>query len=310
MKKSREQPVVLIVDDEPINIEVLEEILRHDYVVLFATDGRMALEMAIAQSPDLILLDIMMPVMDGHAVCRQLKSDERTRAIPVVFVTAMCGKEDIVEGLRLGAYYYLTKPVDPPAIQAVVAAALHEYATHRALREEVKKTASTFGLLESCRFRFRTIEEARSLAVLLANACPEPEKRVLGLTELMVNAVEHGNLGITYQEKSALHKHGEWASEVERRLSMPHYATRSATIEFAREGAIIHFLIRDQGDGFDWRTFMKIDPERAFDSHGRGIAMANMFSFDEIRYQGKGNEVVATLHLEGMVASCDPSTDL
>ncbi|MBF0340596.1 MAG: response regulator [Magnetococcales bacterium] len=294
----RERPVILVVDDEPINIEVLDEILRRDYVVLFATHGRMALDMALSQAPDLILLDIMMPEMDGHEVCRRLKADARTRAVPVVFVTAMCGKEDIVEGLRLGAYYYLTKPVDPPAIQAVVAAALHEYATHCALQEEVNKTASTFGLLESCRFRFRTIEEARSLAVLLAKACHEPEKRVLGLTELMINAVEHGNLAISYQDKSLLHKQGEWAREIERRLAMPEYVDRSASIEFERDERAIRFRIRDQGAGFDWRTYLKIDPERAFDSHGRGIAMANMLSFDEMRYLGNGNEVLVMLNLD------------
>ncbi|MBF0627746.1 MAG: response regulator [Magnetococcales bacterium] len=304
MNTNRDRPHVLVVDDEPINIEVMDEILRRDYVVLFATHGRMALEMAIAQAPDLILLDIMMPVMDGHEVCRRLKADDRTHAIPVVFVTAMCSKEDIVEGLRLGAYYYLTKPVDPPAIQAVVAAALHEYATHCALQAEVNKTASTFGMLELCRFRFRTIEEARALAVLLAKACPEPEKRVLGLTELMVNAIEHGNLAISYQEKSALHKRGEWVAEIERRLTLPEYARRSATIEFERSDGEIRFKISDQGQGFDWRSFMKIDPERAFDSHGRGIAMANMFSFDEVRYLGRGNEVMARLQLDPALGAC------
>ncbi|MBF0164016.1 MAG: response regulator, partial [Magnetococcales bacterium] len=112
MISNRERPVILVVDDEPINIEVLDEILRRDYGVRFATNGVMALEMAIKHDPDLILLDIMMPEMDGHEVCRRLKADPRTKPIPVVFVTAMCGKEDIVEGLRLGAYYYLTKPVD------------------------------------------------------------------------------------------------------------------------------------------------------------------------------------------------------
>lgn len=295
MSMNRERPVILVVDDEPINIEVLDEILRRDYGVRFATNGAMALEMAIRHDPDLILLDIMMPEMNGHEVCRRLKADPRTKPIPVVFVTAMCGKEDIVEGLRLGAYYYLTKPVDPPAIQAVVAAALNEYATYSAMRDEVNRAVSTFGLLERGRFRFRTLEEARALAVLLAKACPEPEKRVLGLTELMVNAVEHGNLGISYHEKSALHKRGEWVAEVARRLALAEHADRHATVEFTRLAGEIHFLIRDQGEGFDPRAFMKIDPERVFDSHGRGIAMANMFSFDEVRYLGKGNEVLAML---------------
>jgi anti-sigma regulatory factor (Ser/Thr protein kinase) len=141
------------------------------------------------------------------------------------------------------------------------------------------------------------VEEAYDLAVLMAKACPKPEKRLMGLTELMVNAVEHGNLGMSYLDKSQLNREREWPREVARRLSLAEYADKSATIQFERDREKISFTIRDQGEGFNWPLYMQLDPERAFDSHGR-IAMANMISFDHMEYRGSGNEVVAMFYLE------------
>jgi hypothetical protein len=118
---------------------------------------------------------------------------------------------------------------------------------------------------------------------------------VLGLTELMVNAVEHGNLGITYREKSALNEKGNWRDEVDRRLALPENADRFATICMRRAADGISFTILDRGDGFDWQSYLEMCPERAFDSHGRGIAMSRMLSFTSVEYSGNGNTVCATV---------------
>ena len=101
---------ILIVDDVPTNITVLTEILMSDYKMLCATNGKDALKLAASSLPDLILLDIMMPDMDGYEVCRQLKSDDRTQNIPVIFLTAKKEEEDEVKGLELGAVDYISKP--------------------------------------------------------------------------------------------------------------------------------------------------------------------------------------------------------
>ena len=101
---------ILVVDDVPVNIEVLAGILSDDYNVLVATSGAEALEVA-TQQPDLILLDIMMPEMDGYEVCRRLKNAPAISGIPVIFVTGMDDAEDEIKGLSLGAVDYLTKPI-------------------------------------------------------------------------------------------------------------------------------------------------------------------------------------------------------
>lgn len=114
------RPKLLLVDDEPNNLQLLRQILASDYRLLFATDGARALELAKEQSPDLILLDVMMPRMDGYSVCRALKSQHDTSSIPVIFVTALNDASDETSGFDAGAVDYVTKPVCPPVVRARV----------------------------------------------------------------------------------------------------------------------------------------------------------------------------------------------
>ena len=113
-----QRPRLLLVDDEPTNLQVLRHVLQADYRLLFATDGARALQVAREQQPQLILLDIMMPGMDGYAVCRALKADPATAGIPVIFITALDDSQDETAGFDAGAVDYITKPVSPPVVRA------------------------------------------------------------------------------------------------------------------------------------------------------------------------------------------------
>jgi len=114
------RPTLLVVDDEPTNLQVLRQILQADYRLLFARDGHKALELARSERPDLILLDVMMPGMTGHEACAALKGDTATRAIPVIFVTALAETDNEALGFELGAVDYIVKPVSPPIVKARV----------------------------------------------------------------------------------------------------------------------------------------------------------------------------------------------
>ncbi len=118
---SPQKPGVLIVDDQPVNIRSLIKLLKDDYRILVAVNGPKALEIAADKNPpDLILLDVTMPEMDGFEVCRRLKTSSRTTGIPVIFVTARDAPEDEEKGLRLGAVDYISKPFQPAVVRARV----------------------------------------------------------------------------------------------------------------------------------------------------------------------------------------------
>lgn len=136
----RNQQVVLVVDDSPENIYVLAAILKDAYRVKVALNGEKALSIALSDdAPHLILLDILMPGMDGIEVCRQLKSNERTRKIPIIFVTAK-GESDSEEcGFSVGAVDYITKPISPSLVKARVKTHLTLYDQNRVLEAEVSK---------------------------------------------------------------------------------------------------------------------------------------------------------------------------
>ncbi len=157
-----ERPTILIVDDEPINIEVLASILESEYEVVFATNGAQALELAATTRPDLVLLDVVMPGMDGYEVCTQLKSNKATAGIPVIFATALGDREAETRGLELGAVDYVTKPINPPTVRMRV----RNHVELKQARDKLLELATTdglTGLANRRRFDDRLDEECRRL---------------------------------------------------------------------------------------------------------------------------------------------------
>ncbi len=136
MQPPSDNPVILIVDDTPENVDVLAGILHEHYQIKIALNGPKALKIAQSDSaPALVLLDVMMPEMDGYEVCRQLQANEGTRRIPVIFVTAKSEDEDEALGLALGAMDYITKPVRPAIVLARVRTQLALKRSHRRLED-------------------------------------------------------------------------------------------------------------------------------------------------------------------------------
>jgi len=137
------RPTILVVDDTPDNLKLMSGLLKDRYRVKIANNGEKALSITGSEAPpDLILLDIMMPGMDGHEVCRRLKAERTTRDIPVIFLTAMSGSEDEEAGLKMGAVDYVTKPITPAVILARVETHLKLKASSDFLRDKADYLAA------------------------------------------------------------------------------------------------------------------------------------------------------------------------
>ena len=135
LKEPERKPRLLVVDDQPTNIQVLYRVFADDCQVFMATSGEQALHTAREEAPDVILLDVMMPDMDGYEVCRQLKQDSATRDIPILFVTAHHEAQEEARGLACGAVDLITKPIHP----AVVRARVHTHLTLQRQTEVLKR---------------------------------------------------------------------------------------------------------------------------------------------------------------------------
>ena len=129
------KPTLLLVDDQAVNILILQHIFKDDYSIVSATTGAQALALCTRQLPDLILLDVVMPVMDGHEVCAQLKADPRTRDIPIIFVTGHNNPEQESAALRMGAVDFISKPVNASVVRARVSSQLMLRQTLREVKD-------------------------------------------------------------------------------------------------------------------------------------------------------------------------------
>lgn len=189
-----DQSLVLVVDDTPENLELMSGLLLGTYRVKVASNGAKALRIAAAEpQPDLILLDIMMPEMDGYEVCRRLKADPLTADIPVVFLTAKTEQADEQQGFDLGAVDYITKPISPPIVLARVHAQLQLKASADFLRDkseylelEVRRRTRDMQRLQEV-----TIEAMANLAAMRDNPCGRHLARVEPYMTTLATALAH-----------------------------------------------------------------------------------------------------------------------
>ena len=224
MVDTRHTTGVLVVDDEPRNLKLLKRHLEsEDYTVFSANNGEQGFEKLQQHKNDIhvILLDRMMPKLNGMQLLKKLKADESITNTPVIMQTAASLQTQIAEGIAAGAYYYLTKPYTKEILLSITRSAISSYDETKALRKDLLTYNTRLHLVKESFFEVSTLDDIRYLATFLANFYPQSERVVHGLSELLLNAVEHGNLGISYAEKSQLMLKNTWQPEIQHRLSLP-----------------------------------------------------------------------------------------
>lgn len=286
--------VLLVEDDDHVRWVIEEMLLKmgHHPSPVDSASQALTLLQSHPQHPfDCVILDRNMPGLSGIDMLKALRKNPLLAELPVVMLTGSTTAEAMAEGLANGAQLYLAKP----ASYDILRAALNSIREQALQREQLISALSTTrqGLLmaESMEFQFRTPSQATQLAALLANLANDPEESVIGLSELLINAVEHGNLGIGYDEKSRLLENESLHAEIERRLADPVLGAKVARVRVSKAKNRFCLTIEDQGNGFDWQPYLDFSQERAFDLHGRGIAMANHSGLLNLTYLGQGNVV-------------------
>jgi len=266
---------VLIVDDEPTNLRVLNQILNDTYKLIFAKSGQEALRLIEKERPDLILLDVMMPGLTGYEVCEYLKQKEQFKAIPIIFITALSDPDDEAKGLNLGAVDYISKPISPAVVKARVK-------THLSLvdAEELRRTrlqviqrlgrASEYKDNETGMHVMRMSHYARIIALEygfsaaeadnLFNAAPMHDIGKIGIPDSIM--LKPGKL--TFEEFAVMKLHPEIGAEI---LG----ESDSELIELAKLVSLTHH------EKFDGSGYPKQLKGEDIPIEGRIVALADVF---------------------------------
>lgn len=208
-------------------------------------------------------------------------------------IIAMIDANQVQSAMDAGIIYYLTKPVAQGLLHTVIDTVLQDAQRQNNISEAWRRQRASFDMIETCSFSLSTLEQAEDVACVIASFFPNPQRVLIGITELMTNAIEHGNLGIGYERKKQLLQEDRWQYEIQARLNLPENKTKNIQAIFQRTAKGCYVSIKDQGAGFDWRSHLRLSLSRAGEHHGRGIALANLISFDNLGYNEQGNQVTA-----------------
>jgi len=290
---------ILVVEDDTTNLMVISRRLRHaGYVVDEAGNGQQGLDL-LQQNNDYVAIvcDRNMPVMDGIKLFETIKNDPKFSAVPFIMQTGETEPEQVAEGIQAGVYYYLTKPFQEETLLTLVRTAIRDRHNREIFQTQLLRQREGLHTLRKGEFAVTTPAEAQNVALLVGGLFPRPELATSGLYELLLNGIEHGNLGIGFKEKAKLLASGTWEEEISSRLNLPENTGKKVTLQVTQDPQRIEVLITDMGSGFVWRPYLEIEPSRATMANGRGVAKANMLCFDTLSYLGNGNQVriVSTL---------------
>lgn len=297
------EPVtILAVDDEPGQLSLIENYLEEGgfHVVSAQTQEDCLQILSSHKEPvNAIVLDQSLPNSGGFKLLERLSHHDDFKYIPIITQNGL-QKSSLDEAsayMNAGAFYHFSDPINPKLLQSVVTAAVKDYKRIHDLQEELTAYHGGLVTLEKGHFAFNQLSNAQSLAQMLARLFPEPNAAVVGVTELLINALEHGNLGIGYEEKTQLMEQAAWKEEVERRQALAEFQAKKVNVLFEKGCEEIRLTIKDEGKGFDWQDYLEMKAERAGDPHGRGIALANMMSFTSLQYEDEGSKAIATVRM-------------
>jgi phosphoserine phosphatase RsbU/P len=285
---------LLVVDENPAAINALQKFLdvnRYELVTTHDGEEGFRLLMKDPHSFHAVILGKSIQNITSIKLLHRINSSSNIKVIPVIMEADADSVEEMQTCIRAGARYYIPLPIEGKILPQVIAAAMRDQLRYSNAQKKVEETKAIGEPILRAEFSIRTLEEAQTVGNVIAAECPNPRLAVVGITEMLINAIEHGNLNISYHEKTKLQQSETWLQEIARRLTLPEYKERRVAVKFEKVASHINIRITDQGNGFNWRDFQNLDNKRVFDNHGRGIIMARSLAFESMIYHGNGNDV-------------------
>lgn len=295
--------ILAIEDSDPFHEDFESFLDSRQYTLTWVKHGMPAIELLRSSGIfyNIIIFDRSVPKHASMEMLKEIQADIELKHIPVILLSSQTYHQELIAGIEAGAYYYLPKPYGKDELLAIVYAAVSRNDDYLKLRNELEKSkgvAQSLSLLQNGTFSFslRTREEVFGISKLLSYLCPNRSWGFNLLYEMLMNAVEHGNLGFTYNEKTQLLESKTWVEAMNYRMSLEEYRHKQVKLEAILTDTQIVFRIEDEGNGFRWEDYMDFPKgEKMLNPNGRGIPMCHHTSGFKLEYQGKGNIVVASI---------------
>lgn len=286
---------ILVVDDDPIIREICKTNLQTvGYHVRTAENGEEALASLKQSKTDLVVLDRMMPKLDGEEVLNRVRRNELTKNLPIIFLTAKSSIEDVTDGLRLGANDYLIKPFSVSNLIEHVNKALERHYLVNGDEEDWKKRGDTVKSSVEITFQYPSDIPGVIYALTRDLQVRNIKGLKLGLFESINNAVYHGNLEMDSAMKQGSNGFAEYEELAHQRIEEEKYGNRWVRVRMEQNSSRIQFTIVDSGGGFEWDNLPNPDDNEALTYFaGRGI-MLTRFYYHSVTWNDKGNEITLT----------------
>jgi response regulator RpfG family c-di-GMP phosphodiesterase len=290
---------LLVIDSNHDAVNYLQNLLEGSpYNIISTDDGEDGFSLLLNRPEQFsaIILGQNIRNINSVRLLHKINSCSSLKTIPVIMEAATGTLEEMEICIRAGVRYFIPKPIDKNTLPELINTAIRDQERYTEI-EQLVFTSKPLNTMVEAKFKIKNLYDVQLLSALLANECPSPRLAAVGISEILINAIEHGNLGITYAEKTKLHETSEWLAEIERRLALPENHDKYVDVNFNKTNGRIIIRIKDQGQGFDWRQFQTLDSKRVFDNHGRGIIMARNLAFEDLIFHGVGNDVECIIPL-------------
>jgi len=226
-----------------------------------------------------------------------LKQQPKFQFLPIILQVLSSQSPSIEKCMAIGLSFYLIQPYTSALLRKVLSSSTQGFMNHLEINRRLTSFSNSRALLQQSVFHIQTPSDAQAVSSILSYLTPEPKRTSVGLFELMLNSIEHGNLEIGYDEKTKLIKNGFLQEEIQHRLTQDAYRDKFTVVTYERTDNAMSITIADSGKGFDYAPFLNFEERRAMEYHGRGILIANKFSFDSLEYQNQGATVVCKINL-------------
>jgi len=290
---------LLVIDSNHDAVNYLQNLLDDSpYTIVSTSDGEEGFNILLKEPTQFsaIILGQNIQNINSVRLLHKINSCSSLKTIPVIMEAFTGTLEEMEICIRAGVRYYIPKPIDKNTLPKLINTAIRDQERYIEVEQSVF-TSKPLNTMIAAQFKIKNLYDVQLLSALLANECPNPRLAAVGISEILINAIEHGNLGITYAEKTKLHETSKWLAEIELRLALPENQDKFVDVTFNKTNGRIIIRIKDQGQGFDWRQFQTLDSKRVFDNHGRGIIMARNLAFEDLIFHGSGNDVECIIPL-------------